>query len=70
MFQVTAMDPAINGSIKDDDQEEVCENEMLKKKLHETEEKLNKFKSFVIKLRDERNQLQSQVNRRFGAWTL
>lgn len=34
---------------------------LLKKKLSETEEKLLKFKTFVLNLRNERKQLQDKV---------
>ena len=34
---------------------------LLKKKLAETEDKLVKFKKFVVNLRNERTQLQEQV---------
>ncbi|OTF74936.1 hypothetical protein BLA29_014943, partial [Euroglyphus maynei] len=36
------------------------ETETLRKKLTETEEKLMKFKNFVVTLRNERNQLKEK----------
>lgn len=50
-------------------QEELCTNpskqietEKLQKKLIETEEKLVKFKEFVVKLRNERTGLQKELS--------